>query len=304
MPRPYGFPRETVSPEVSECRRIPSSRRPDSRATRPWPPSWAMVTAFRVTCQAPLDSTAASASSAVTPISQRDGSGWVPVSRFHISVKLATFIRGSFLGFLCGLRRCWAGVVADLCGRVLRGWICAVGLVRCGEPPGRTGREPCADPRTQPRVGPRAEPPYPEGLSGGLFGSGPRSWQCGSYVRSICGEPETRGPGGPVRGPEVGSHRGHRPRLERRSDEGRVRGAGPPGAGLRFPGTGTATAGAALGTGALLGEVPRGRGPADQHAGRDRAREAVLPPGAGRPPLPDTRRRLLRVADLRRRAAA
>src|SRR4051794_12946874 len=48
MPRPVGRPAETVSPEVSECRRMPDSRRPAARATAPCAPSWAIVTACRV----------------------------------------------------------------------------------------------------------------------------------------------------------------------------------------------------------------------------------------------------------------
>ena len=47
MPGPRGRPRETVSPEVSECRRMPLSRRPHATATTAWPPSWAMVTTCR-----------------------------------------------------------------------------------------------------------------------------------------------------------------------------------------------------------------------------------------------------------------
>ena len=48
MPAPVGRPAETVSPEVSECSRMPDSRRPVARATSPCAPSWAMVTTCRV----------------------------------------------------------------------------------------------------------------------------------------------------------------------------------------------------------------------------------------------------------------
>ena len=43
-----GLPLDRVRPEVSECSRIPDSRRPAARATTPCAPSWAMVTALRV----------------------------------------------------------------------------------------------------------------------------------------------------------------------------------------------------------------------------------------------------------------
>ena len=53
MPGPVGFPRETVSPEVSECSRMPDSRRPLSSAATPCAPSWAIVTTCRATAPEP-----------------------------------------------------------------------------------------------------------------------------------------------------------------------------------------------------------------------------------------------------------
>ena len=47
MPGPRGLPRETVSPEVSECSRIERSRRPTRTATSAWPASWTTVTPSR-----------------------------------------------------------------------------------------------------------------------------------------------------------------------------------------------------------------------------------------------------------------
>ena len=47
MPSPVGRPADTVRPEVSECSRMPASRRPAASATSPCAPSWAMVTTVR-----------------------------------------------------------------------------------------------------------------------------------------------------------------------------------------------------------------------------------------------------------------
>ena len=44
MPRPVGLPAETVSPEVSECSRIPESRRPETSAATPWSGFWLVGT--------------------------------------------------------------------------------------------------------------------------------------------------------------------------------------------------------------------------------------------------------------------
>jgi hypothetical protein len=65
MPGPCGLPEETVSPEVSECSLIPCSLRRVSTAARPCPPSWAMVTTFRVRCHSTEGVIASSATAAV-----------------------------------------------------------------------------------------------------------------------------------------------------------------------------------------------------------------------------------------------
>ena len=62
MPGPRGLPRDTVSPEVSECSRMPLSRRPTRTATRAWPASWTTVMPSRTCGQADDDQ-------------QRDGAG-------------------------------------------------------------------------------------------------------------------------------------------------------------------------------------------------------------------------------------
>src|SRR5215831_10632135 len=81
MPAPLRLPRDTVSPEVSECSRIPSSRRPLSTEMRACPPSCAIVIAFRVRCQARGFSTTTSAATALAATVQTGGTGWVPASR-------------------------------------------------------------------------------------------------------------------------------------------------------------------------------------------------------------------------------
>ena len=65
MPSPVGRPAETVSPEVSECSRMPDSRRPAASATSPCAPSWAMVTTWRVGRQRAGERTSSAATAAV-----------------------------------------------------------------------------------------------------------------------------------------------------------------------------------------------------------------------------------------------
>jgi len=83
IPGPDPRPRDTVSPDVSECSRIPSSRRPLSTETSACPPSCAIVIAFRARCQPRTSSTIASATSPLTATTHAGGTGWVPVSRSH-----------------------------------------------------------------------------------------------------------------------------------------------------------------------------------------------------------------------------
>ena len=64
MPRPLGRPADNVSPEVSECRRMPVSLRPVSTAASACPPSWAIVIALRAIRHGSRSTTTASARSA------------------------------------------------------------------------------------------------------------------------------------------------------------------------------------------------------------------------------------------------
>src|SRR3954468_7457314 len=81
MPGPVGRPAETVSPEVSECSRIPDSRRPAARATAPWAPSWAIVTTCRVARHSVGERTSTAAAAAATTRTVGDGWGTVAVTR-------------------------------------------------------------------------------------------------------------------------------------------------------------------------------------------------------------------------------
>src|SRR4051812_47290655 len=81
MPGPVGRPAETVSPEVSECSRLPDSRRPAARATAPWAPSWAIVTTCRVARQSVGERTSTAAAAAATTRTVGDGWGTVAVTR-------------------------------------------------------------------------------------------------------------------------------------------------------------------------------------------------------------------------------
>src|SRR5215218_1399140 len=94
MPGPVGLPTETVTPDVSECSRIPVSRRPVSSAASAWPPSWAIVTTFLDSRQAWYGATTANANTPVATTNHSFGSGWVPVRRSHISVRLESCTSG------------------------------------------------------------------------------------------------------------------------------------------------------------------------------------------------------------------
>ena len=81
MPGPLRLPRETVSPEVSACSRIPSSRRPDSREAAAWPLSCAMVIAILVSRHSRGLATTSSATAALTATTQTGGALCAAVSR-------------------------------------------------------------------------------------------------------------------------------------------------------------------------------------------------------------------------------
>lgn len=81
IPGPSRLPRETVSPEVSACSRMPCSRRPVSSEASACPPSCAMVMAIRVSRHARGLVTSSSAAAAPMTTAQPRGSACVPVSR-------------------------------------------------------------------------------------------------------------------------------------------------------------------------------------------------------------------------------
>ena len=85
MPGPLLRPFDTVSPDVSECSRIPASRRPLSSAATPCAPSWAIVTRWRVRRQASGTSTSARATAAAASTSPADGTGAAVVTWSHTS---------------------------------------------------------------------------------------------------------------------------------------------------------------------------------------------------------------------------
>src|SRR4051794_40916071 len=81
MPGPVRRPTETVSPEVSECSRMPARRRPVSRAATPWAPSWAIVTTCRVSGHSRGDSTSAAATTATAARIAALGAGCTATAR-------------------------------------------------------------------------------------------------------------------------------------------------------------------------------------------------------------------------------
>src|SRR4051812_47374641 len=85
MPGPLLRPFETVRPEVSECSRIPASRRPVSSAATPWAPSWAIVTRCRLRAHSSGTEVTANASTPVASTSPSDGGGATTESRSHRS---------------------------------------------------------------------------------------------------------------------------------------------------------------------------------------------------------------------------
>src|SRR4051812_37216605 len=80
MPSPVGRPAETVSPDVSECSRMPDRRRPAARATSPCAPSWAIVTTCRVGRQSVGERTSTAATAAVPRSTSGRRSGDVAVT--------------------------------------------------------------------------------------------------------------------------------------------------------------------------------------------------------------------------------
>src|SRR5918993_739981 len=90
MPRPVGRPEETVSPEVSECSRMPDSRRPAASATTPCAPSWAMVTTCRVARQSAGERTRTAAAAAAASRTVMDRSGTVAVTRTQNPARTST----------------------------------------------------------------------------------------------------------------------------------------------------------------------------------------------------------------------
>jgi len=75
------LPRETVSPEVSACSRIPSSFRPDISEAAAWPLSCAIVIAIRVIRHNSGLTTMSSATAALTPTTHHGGALCAPISR-------------------------------------------------------------------------------------------------------------------------------------------------------------------------------------------------------------------------------
>ena len=90
MPGPPARPLETVSPEVSECSRMPCRRRPVRSAATPWAPSWVMVTSIRVYGQIARGSTRATATTAARATTIGAGGGWTAIARRHTSAISST----------------------------------------------------------------------------------------------------------------------------------------------------------------------------------------------------------------------
>jgi hypothetical protein len=90
MPGPLGRPLETVSPEVSECSRMPWSRRPVTNAATPWAPSWVIVTSMRVYGQTARGRTSAAARVAASATTTGAGGGCTVVARRQTSAISST----------------------------------------------------------------------------------------------------------------------------------------------------------------------------------------------------------------------
>ena len=81
IPGPLRLPRETVSPEVSACSRIPSSRRPDISEAAAWPLSCTIVIAILVSRHSRGLATMSSATAALAPTTHPGGTLCAPISR-------------------------------------------------------------------------------------------------------------------------------------------------------------------------------------------------------------------------------
>src|SRR3954453_9256233 len=92
MPGPWGRPTDTVTPEVSECSRIPLRRRPVSSAAMPCAPSCTIVTTCRVTRHVRGIRTRTADRSAVPATTAADGGGWVATTRCHTSLSRSTVV--------------------------------------------------------------------------------------------------------------------------------------------------------------------------------------------------------------------
>ncbi len=80
IPGPLRLPRETVSPEVSACSRIPSSFRPDSSEAAAWPLSCAIVIAIRVIRHSRGLATMSSATAALAATTHPGGALCAPIT--------------------------------------------------------------------------------------------------------------------------------------------------------------------------------------------------------------------------------
>ena len=92
MPGPRGLPFDTVSPEVSECRRMALSRRPTSTATTAWPASCTTVTPSRTRGQVAGNSTSTSATNPAASTNDAAGTGcwdviWSQISDEDVHVR-------------------------------------------------------------------------------------------------------------------------------------------------------------------------------------------------------------------------
>lgn len=96
-----------VTPEVSECRRIPRSLRPDSAAATPWAPSCAIVTTCRVRRHAGRQATSPSATAAQASTAGSGSGGAVALARCHAvaSASAAAEVQATVASCRLALRR-------------------------------------------------------------------------------------------------------------------------------------------------------------------------------------------------------